>query len=194
MYNGDMYSGSDINENNKNKKIIYIFIIIFVCILLMLIFIGFLFFKVKTNNINGEEAQQAKLNNIISRELDIIESAAKNISNENVGNLEAYLSSVANSDDRISIAYYVYEDNTFIESDGWKIDNIDWTERSWYKNAINNLNETYISDIYYNEDIEKTMVSLSRAVVIDEKINGVLGMDIIINDNLQVEESNVYCQ
>ncbi|MEI0604910.1 methyl-accepting chemotaxis protein [Brachyspira alvinipulli] len=72
-----------------------------------------------------------------------------------------------------------YKDGgTLIIVYGDNIENFDQTSREWYQEAVKNPSSTYISSPYTDAQNNDVVITISKAVVLDGTLKGVIGIDI----------------
>jgi methyl-accepting chemotaxis protein len=98
----------------------------------------------------------------------------------------SYLSNIANANKNIQIAYYTTIDGgTYI---GPKLPksvplyNFDGRTRDWYLGAVKNQNNIFWTNAYIDEVTHKPITTLSKAIVYHDKLVGVAGMDISLEN------------
>ena len=100
------------------------------------------------------------------------------------GAILSYVDSMVAMDEQISAVYSCYDENVTIMSGGWQPpEDFIVTEREWYKGAQKNPEKVYISDPYVDEQSGGICITLSKATYRDDKVAGVVGMDMYM-DNL----------
>ena len=79
--------------------------------------------------------------------------------------------------------YMGYPDGTAVFSDRWIPDYNEWvaTERDWYKDAIANPGEVFVSDLYKDASTGELCLTFSKAIVRNNAVIGVLAADIMIS-------------
>ena len=132
------------------------------------------------------ELYTKQIDSIMDSKANLIESIAAGISSSQFEDREqilAYVDSMEMLDERVSAVYSCYNDNVTIMSGGWEPPaDFVVTDRTWYKEAQNNPDKVYISDPYVDEQTGSICITLSKASFKDGKQNGVVGMDLYMDD------------
>ena len=161
-------------------------VIILICII-MLVVTGLLSLMYATSS-----NQQALLHSVgivkdeMSAKIGIVEAAAAGINSGTLiteQQLRDYVDSIVALNDSISAVYTCYDENITYMSGGW-VPPADFvvTERVWYKEAQKNPDEVYISEPYVDEQTGEICITISKATYQDGKVHGVLGMDIYVDE------------
>ena len=135
-----------------------------------------------------------QINSAMDSKVSMISAIAAGINCGTISEAEdilAYVDSMVASDEQVSAVYSCYNDNTTIMSGGWvPPDDFVVTDRAWYKGAQENPDKVYISEPYVDEQSGGICITLSMATYKNGVINGVVGMDMYM-DNLKslIEES-----
>lgn len=132
------------------------------------------------------ELYTKQIDSIMDSKANLIESIAAGISSSQFEDREqilAYVDSMEMLDEQVSAVYSCYNDNVTIMSGGWEPPaDFVVTDRTWYKEAQNNPDKVYISDPYVDEQTGSICITLSKASFKDGKQNGVVGMDLYMDD------------
>jgi methyl-accepting chemotaxis protein len=95
----------------------------------------------------------------------------------------SYVDAIAASDDTVSAVYSCYNENVTVMSGGWQPpEDFVVTEREWYKQAVENPDDVYVSEPYVDEQTGSICITLSKATFKDGKQIGVVGLDMYIDD------------
>lgn len=99
--------------------------------------------------------------------------------------------SMVAKDEHVSAAYACYDTNTTIMSGGWEPPaDFVVTERVWYVEAKANPEEVYISEPYLDEQSGGFCITLSKAVMVDGESVGVVGLDLYMDNIIELVASN----
>ena len=132
------------------------------------------------------ELYTKQIDSIMDSKANLIESIAAGISSSQFEDREqilAYVDSMEMLDEQVSAVYSCYNDNVTVMSGGWEPPaDFVVTDRTWYKEAQNNPDKVYISDPYVDEQTGSICITLSKASFKDGKQNGVVGMDLYMDD------------
>lgn len=122
---------------------------------------------------------KTKLNNIAST------FSSNTISNYD--NQVKFLASIADDDSLISATYLVTaDDKKVMMNNGWTPPaDFNVTERDWYKNVISTDN-IYVSDPYIDEQSNNLCITISRRVMADGKLFGVVGIDMYLDNVVDI--------
>ena len=98
---------------------------------------------------------------------------------------------LADSDSRIAAAYYCHSDESLSYSGGWVPDEgTVFTNREWYTKACEG--GIYITEPYIDQVSGQFCITFSKAVVKNGQVAGVVGVDFLIGDIVElVEQSDV---
>lgn len=90
---------------------------------------------------------------------------------------------IVEQNENVSAAYASYDTNTTIMSGGWEPP-ADFVvmERDWYIGAQANPDEVFISEPYLDEQTGGFCITLSRALQVDGRIVGVVGIDMYMDN------------
>ena len=96
----------------------------------------------------------------------------------------------------ISMAFIAnpYGEHRLISNTGWEWDeDFDYTERDWYKGAIDSYPKQYFSDPYVEASGDNYCITISQAMY-DEELNflGVFGIDIYLDKLVHIFEDEIY--
>jgi len=137
----------------------------------------------KSNNKILSTIVTEKINNTISRYVDIIQEYVDN--NPNIGveseftNLEKDEGLIKRTDKNIVDLYFANDKKQLIESAEEKMDSsFDPTSRPWYKDAKNQKNNVVLGSPYVDMSTKKLVVTISKAVEKDGQFVGVIGLDV----------------
>ena len=161
-------------------------VVAIVCIesLFISVMITVTLFNQRTNTTS--ELYTKQIDSIMDSKANLIESIAAGISSSQFEDREqilAYVDSMEMLDEQVSAVYSCYNDNVTIMSGGWEPPaDFVVTDRTWYKEAQNNPDKVYISDPYVDEQTGSICITLSKASFKDGKQNGVVGMDLYMDD------------
>ena len=161
-------------------------VVAIVCIesLFISVMITVTLFNQRTNTTS--ELYTKQIDSIMDSKANLIESIAAGISSSQFEDREqilAYVDSMEMLDDQVSAVYSCYNDNVTVMSGGWEPPaDFVVTDRTWYKEAQNNPDKVYISDPYVDEQTGSICITLSKASFKDGKQNGVVGMDLYMDD------------
>ncbi|NLK95193.1 MAG: methyl-accepting chemotaxis protein [Clostridiales bacterium] len=102
-------------------------------------------------------------------------------------NRVTFLDSIAKENSFISATYLVTsKDKKVIMNNGWTPpDDFDVTTREWYNNAISS-DDIYVSDPYVDEQTENLCVTISKRVMLDGELLGVVGIDMYLDKIVQI--------
>lgn len=125
------------------------------------------------NGLSREKFQE--LEKILNLRMEILQSAKEKEDMENI------LKNI--KEDIVLDSEYVFcgmEDDTFYSypNIGELPEDYLPTEREWYKNALKN--DLYLSEIYINPDTENRVVTVSKRIAVEEKVLGVIAVDLIV--------------
>lgn len=102
----------------------------------------------------------------------------------------AYVDTVAESDDNLSAVYIAYDNGNLVMSGGWESpEEFDYTTRDWYVGAKDS-EEIYISEPYLDEQSGQYCITFSKSVIKNGEFIGVCGMDLYMDDLLELMESS----
>ncbi len=107
----------------------------------------------------------------------------------------AMVQKMADSDDKIAAAYYCHNDESLSyyasASGAWVLDaGTVFTDREWYTSAPKD--GVYITEPYIDEVSGQVCITLSKQVVVNGNVAGVVGMDFLLGDIVQlVNQSDV---
>ena len=161
-------------------------VVAIVCIesLFISVMITVTLFNQRTNTTS--ELYTKQIDSIMDSKANLIESIAAGISSSQFEDREqilAYVDSMEMLDEQVSAVYSCYNDNVTIMSGGWEPPaDFVVTDRTWYKEAQNNPDKVYISDPYVDDQTGSICITLSKASFKDGKQNGVVGMDLYMDD------------
>ena len=161
-------------------------VVAIVCIesLFISVMITLTLFNQRTNTTS--ELYTKQIDSIMDSKTNLIESIAAGISSSQFEDKEqilAYVDSMEMLDEQVSAVYSCYNDNVTVMSGGWEPPaDFVVTDRTWYKEAQNNPDKVYISDPYVDEQTGSICITLSKASFKDGKQNGVVGMDLYMDD------------
>ena len=161
-------------------------VVAIVCIesLFISVMITVTLFNQRTNTTS--ELYTKQIDSIMDSKANLIESIAAGISSSQFEDREqilAYVDSMEMLDEQVSAVYSCYNDNVTVMSGGWEPPaDFVVTDRTWYKEAQNNPDKVYISDPYVDEQTGSICITLSKASFKDGKQNGVVGMDLYMDD------------
>ncbi len=161
-------------------------VVAIVCIesLFISVMITVTLFNQRTNTTS--ELYTKQIDSIMDSKANLIESIAAGISSSQFEDREqilAYVDSMEMLDEQVSAVYSCYNDNVTIMSGGWEPPaDFVVTDRTWYKEAQNNPDKVYISDPYVDEQTGSICITLAKASFKDGKQNGVVGMDLYMDD------------
>lgn len=132
------------------------------------------------------ELYTKQIDSIMDSKANLIESIAAGITSsqfEDRKQILAYVDAMEALDDQVSAVYSCYNDNVTVMSGGWEPPaDFVVTDRTWYKEAQNNPDKVYISDPYVDEQTGSICITLAKASFKDGKQNGVVGMDLYMDD------------
>ncbi|MGN0437844.1 MAG: methyl-accepting chemotaxis protein [Lachnospiraceae bacterium] len=139
------------------------------------------------SDVKSDALQYAvKVDTAMEEKISMINSVAGTINSGTVEGHDAvlaYVDSMVALDDQVSAVYSCYDENITIMSGGWiPPDDFIVTEREWYKGAQANPDEVYISDPYVDMQTGGICITLAKATYKDGELNGVVGMDMYMND------------
>ena len=102
----------------------------------------------------------------------------------------AVLKTHAELNDALYVVYIGFPDGTAVFSDMWEPDPSEWvaTQRDWYKGAAADPSKVYITELYQDADTGELCLTLSKAIVRNGSITGVVAADIftdVLNDLVQ---------
>ncbi|WP_243186831.1 methyl-accepting chemotaxis protein [Clostridium muellerianum] len=160
-----------------------------ICILSLLV-LALVSYFISYNVIMSESkgkiiAQSGKYSEMINGWIDgqgkIVKEIGSNIEqmdiNDNNKVLE-YLQEKTKDNPNTAGAYMGFKDKRYLDGSGWVPDkDFDCTQRDWYKNAIQKNGLVY-SEPYLDELTKKIIVSISRPIVKNNEIVGVVSCDI----------------
>lgn len=99
--------------------------------------------------------------------------------------------SMVSEDENVSAAYACYDTNTTIMSGGWEPPaDFVVTERTWYIEAKENPEDIFISEPYLDEQSGGFCITLSKAVMVDGDFVGVVGLDLYMDNIIELVASN----
>ncbi|MCM1494165.1 MAG: methyl-accepting chemotaxis protein [Bacteroides sp.] len=98
-------------------------------------------------------------------------------------NTRKIVDGIVEQNENVSAAYASYDTNTTIMSGGWEPP-ADFVvmERDWYIGAQANPDEVYVSEPYLDEQTGGFCITLSRALKVDGRIVGVVGIDMYMDN------------
>lgn len=101
----------------------------------------------------------------------------------------AMVDAFADSDDRIEAAYYCHSDESLSYSGGWipKAGTV-FTDREWYTKACEG--GIYITEPYVDQVSGQFCLTFSKAVIKDGQIAGVVGVDFLIGDIVELVQQS----
>jgi len=125
--------------------------------------------------INTWLMQQANYMNSVATDFSVL----RNMSDDEI--FDIMISHDRNNPDFYCV-YIGYPDGTGIFSDEWEPDYSSWqaNERGWYKLAAASPNEAVITDIYLDATSNEFVITISRAIVQNGQIAGVVAADVFI--------------
>jgi len=90
-----------------------------------------------------------------------------------------YFENIQQNTNGIAYIYFATPDNAMysIPNDG-DLSKTDWTKRTWYKDAMKNKGEITWSEPYLDATIKAPIVTASKTITINDKIAGVIGIDV----------------
>lgn len=84
--------------------------------------------------------------------------------------------------------YFTYPENKMAAASGYEADGtVDFTKREWYVSTFN-TEEVIFSSPYLDADTGKTVITLSKAVKVDDEIKGVMCTDIFVDKLIEIVE------
>lgn len=96
---------------------------------------------------------------------------------------EAFLADIITENPAAYAYYYGLADDRCVFSDGWEVPaDYKATERDWYPDAFSNPDKAYVSSAYVDADTGKIVVTISKAIVQDQKVVGVFAADFFVDD------------
>ena len=161
-------------------------IIIFICIVMLIVadLLGLMYAMSSNQQALSDSVGMVK--DEMSAKINIVETAAAGIDSGTLlteQQLRDYVDSIAALNDNISAVYTCYDDNVTYMSGGWvPPEGFVVTEREWYRGAQKNPDEVYISEPYVDEQTGEICITISKATRLNGKVNGVLGMDIYVDE------------
>lgn len=106
-----------------------------------------------------------------------------NNSNEDIKATESLMNNVEVSDENISTTFYGTEKGDFYVSHEVQLpEGYNPKEKEWYTLAVANKDSYIITSPYTSAEDQKTTVTLAKAVVKDGKVNGVVGLDLSLDE------------
>ena len=136
----------------------------------------------------------AGIDKTMQARVSMIESVASTIDSGTLTERDEileYVDEVVQMDDQVSAVYSCYDENITVMSGGWEPpEDFIVTEREWYIEAQKNPDEVYISSPYVDEQTGNICITLSKATKKDDKIAGVVGMDMYMDDLVNLMESS----
>ncbi|MEG1067692.1 MAG: cache domain-containing protein [Anaerovoracaceae bacterium] len=186
-------------KDTKKKFIKIISIICLACISTSAI-IGYVFSKQQLDNKNKSSmeliaiANAEKINSWMVEKGAILSSIAEAIiieDNYDKAALEKYFGQMksAFNDRHFCDLYFTYPDSTMACANGYTPDGtIPYNQRAWYKNPILTGTVQYDSP-YMDLDTGNYIVTISKAIIVDGTLKGVLCVDIYADDILEFMNS-----
>ncbi|MCL1974806.1 MAG: methyl-accepting chemotaxis protein [Firmicutes bacterium] len=137
----------------------------------------------------------AKLNSWLEEQIRYIDAVAADFSAYNDISPEAVFPELmlhAENNSTYFAVYIGYPNGSGIFNDKWEPDYNTWQsyERDWYKGAIADTSSTYVTDIYMDADTKELCLTISRAIMKEKSIVGVVAVDIFANV-LKEEVNNI---
>ncbi|MCL2576846.1 MAG: methyl-accepting chemotaxis protein [Defluviitaleaceae bacterium] len=140
----------------------------------------------EANNLNSwlsaHQANMSTLANVLSAfeelDKDVIQPILSSIMNDNESYLDVFMG---------------LPDNTAFMGSGVAVEELyDWwraTERGWYQIALTDITQTHITPPYVDSLTGELCLTVSRAVIHDGRVMGVVGADILLNDMRKMVEA-----
>ena len=153
------------------------------------VIVGSIFAVLYTLQGNRSSAREytMEIDRAMQSKVSMLEAIASGISSGTITekeDIQNYVDSMVEMDDQVSAVYSCYDENITIMSGGWQPpEDFIVTEREWYREAQKNPEKVYISDPYVDEQSGGICITLSKATYRDDKVAGVVGMDMYM-DNL----------
>lgn len=194
----DKKSVNKISAKTIKEKIIFIMIIVTgipIALLGMISYAQFL----KTSNIEFEKSTM-NLSKSVEGNIDMkiknVEDTLEflisdNTFNDNEKLMNDYRLLVESNKEFENIFYYNHDVKNLVmyPDAGISVDEIDISQRDWYVNAVNKKGEFYVSDVYIDILTSSEIVTLSKAVIVDGQLLGVIGIDVNIGDIIKSIEN-----
>ncbi|MDD4378072.1 MAG: cache domain-containing protein, partial [Eubacteriales bacterium] len=186
-------------KETKRKFIKIISLICIACISTTAI-IGFIFSKkqIETRSINNYQQIAAtnaeKISAWMGEKGAIVESVSRTLVIKNdfdIDLLRNYLTEMkkAFDDEVFCDLYFTYPDNKMACTNGFVPDGtIQFVQRPWYKKAVLS-GEVHYESPYLDLDTKNYIVTVSKAIVVDGKLKGVLAADLYANQITSVMDS-----
>lgn len=186
-------------KETKRKFIKIISLICIACISTTAI-IGFIFSKkqIETRSINNYQQIAAtnaeKISAWMGEKGAIVESVSRTLVIKNdfdIDLLRNYLTEMkkAFDDEVFCDLYFTYPDNKMACTNGFVTDGtIQFVQRPWYKKAVLS-GEVHYESPYLDLDTKNYIVTVSKAIVVDGKLKGVLAADLYANQITSVMDS-----
>lgn len=131
-----------------------------------------------TYGANGWFAEQIGRVNLISQTL-----SDEDYVGSRFADAEGYLANIVSENPAAYAYYFGLVDDRCVFSDGWEVpSDYKATERDWYPDAFENPDETQVSAAYVDADTGRIVVTISRAIVQNNKPVGVFAADFFVDD------------
>lgn len=185
-------------DNTKKKFVSIIILICLICVLLTTAF-GYLFSKNKleekeiNRNLFLARATAETINSWLTDKSGRLDSICRNLEIENnfdyeyMQNYMNQLKSVFDEDELVDL-YFTYHDNRMACAFGYETDGtIQYVQRPWYKKPIV-TGEICFESPYRDLDTGNYIITVSKAIYTDGKLQGVMAVDTYANSILTVTD------
>lgn len=187
-----------LGKSMKVKMILSFSLVITLAVLIMIIIVGILSRNIVNEQdneklINMSEKNASEINGWLSTQGQIVNEIADSIiamSDMDKGKILDYLEMKMDANQYSTDVYMGFPDKIFLDGSGWIPDKgYDCTSRGWYKDAVA-AGGLYYGEPYLDMVTDKMVMSISKPVVVNNELIGVVALDINLNSlNMMVQSA-----
>jgi len=190
---------SMFGRSMKARMILYFFLVMTLAVLIMTLVVGTLSRNIVNEQdneklINLSEKNATEINGWLSTQGQIVNEVADTIVViESLGQekILEYLEMKLKSNQYATDVYLGYADKTFLDGAGWTPDaGYDCTSRGWYKNAAAS-GDLFYGEPYLDMVTDQMVMSISKPVIINNEMIGVVALDINLNSLNEIIQSAI---
>lgn len=188
---------SFLRKSMKARMILSFFLVMTLAVLIMILVVGTLSRKIVNEQdneklINLAEKNATEINGWLSTQGQIVNEIADSI--VALGDLDKtkildYLEMKMKSNQYSTDVYMGFPDKVFLDGSGWIPDkDYDCTTRGWYKDAVA-TGGLYYGEPYLDMVTDKMVMSISKPVIVNNELIGVVALDINLNSLNEIVQS-----
>lgn len=188
---------SFLGKSMKARMILSFFLVMTLAVLIMIMVVGTLSKKIVNEQdneklINLSEKNATEINGWLSTQGQIVNEIADSIvamSDLDKGKILDYLEMKMEANPYSTDVYMGFSDKVFLDGSGWTPDkDYDCTSRGWYKDAVT-AGGLHYGEPYLDMVTDKMVMSISKPVIVNNELIGVVALDINLNNLNEIVQS-----